>query len=327
MKSADKKNIFLLTFLSFTSLATWEIGLFTPSQTATAQITPAADGTNTQITPNGNQFNIQGGQQSGDGTNLFHSFQQFGLTQGQTANFISITATNNITAQNITSEAGISLYSEQGEIKTENLDSTSKNNGNNIDLNAGTNITAGDINTSAAGNGGNIFLDANGNINAGEVDSSAKGNAGNVSAINRSSAGDIVLSLINAESMESGRGGDVLIVTQRFFRSPNSFLDRNGINASISTATSPGDDRGGLIIINHGGGGITPFIVGNSEKNGTAGAITRGNSNPIQTILPDRSYLYTHRQDLSLASNRDRIQINSVPSPISPVPTAAPTAT
>jgi filamentous hemagglutinin family protein len=89
MKSADKKNRFFLTLLSFTALATWEIALFIPSQTATAQITPAADGTNTQISPNGNQFNINGGQQSSDGANLFHSFQQFGLTQGQTANFIS----------------------------------------------------------------------------------------------------------------------------------------------------------------------------------------------------------------------------------------------
>ena len=89
MKSTDKKNRFFLTLLSFTALATWEIALFIPSQTATAQITPAADGTNTQISPNGNQFNINGGQQSSDGANLFHSFQQFGLTQGQTANFIS----------------------------------------------------------------------------------------------------------------------------------------------------------------------------------------------------------------------------------------------
>ena len=89
MKSIYKNPCFFLTFLSFTTLAIWEIGIFTPSQIATAQITPAADGTNTQITPNGNQFNINGGQQSSDGANLFHSFQQFGLTQGQTANFIS----------------------------------------------------------------------------------------------------------------------------------------------------------------------------------------------------------------------------------------------
>ncbi|MCY7383143.1 MAG: filamentous hemagglutinin N-terminal domain-containing protein, partial [Microcoleus sp. CAN_BIN18] len=107
MKSADKKNIFLLTFLSFSTLATCEIGLFTPSQIATAQITPATDGTNTQIAPSGNQFNIQGGQQSGDGTNLFHSFQQFGLTQGQTANFISNPNIRNILGRVVGGDASL----------------------------------------------------------------------------------------------------------------------------------------------------------------------------------------------------------------------------
>ena len=107
MKSTHKKNRFFLTFLSFSTLATWETGLFTESQTATAQITPATDGTNTQITPNGNQFNIQGGQQSSDGTNLFHSFQQFGLTQGQTANFISNPSIRNILGRVVGGDASL----------------------------------------------------------------------------------------------------------------------------------------------------------------------------------------------------------------------------
>src|SRR4028118_1914598 len=51
MKSTHKKPRFFLTFLSFTALAMWEIGLFAPSQTATAQITPATDGPHTPITP------------------------------------------------------------------------------------------------------------------------------------------------------------------------------------------------------------------------------------------------------------------------------------
>jgi filamentous hemagglutinin family protein len=52
-------------------------------------ITPAPDGTGTAVTDSGNQFNINGGQLSKDGTNLFHSFQQFGLKDGQIVNFIS----------------------------------------------------------------------------------------------------------------------------------------------------------------------------------------------------------------------------------------------
>ena len=57
---------------------------------ASAQpITPAADGTNTVVTPNGNRYDITGGSFSGDRANLFHSFTQFNLGQGQTANFLT----------------------------------------------------------------------------------------------------------------------------------------------------------------------------------------------------------------------------------------------
>ncbi|MEG4929466.1 filamentous hemagglutinin N-terminal domain-containing protein, partial [Microcoleus sp. F10-B2] len=64
----------------------------------TAQpIVPAPDRTGTTVTPdNGDRLNITGGQTSRDGANLFHSFQQFGLTEGQIANFISNPAIRNI---------------------------------------------------------------------------------------------------------------------------------------------------------------------------------------------------------------------------------------
>ncbi|MCT7983775.1 CHAT domain-containing protein [Laspinema sp. A4] len=52
-------------------------------------ITPAADDTGTIVNPEGQQFNIEGGQLSKDGANLFHSFEQFGLDPGQVANFLS----------------------------------------------------------------------------------------------------------------------------------------------------------------------------------------------------------------------------------------------
>ncbi len=52
-----------------------------------AQITPANDGTNTQVNTQGQQINISGGTQSQQ--NLYHSFQQFGLNQGQIANFLT----------------------------------------------------------------------------------------------------------------------------------------------------------------------------------------------------------------------------------------------
>ncbi|MBD2353256.1 CHAT domain-containing protein [Tolypothrix sp. FACHB-123] len=59
-------------------------------------IIPAADGTNTTITPSNNQLDISGGTLSSDGANLFHSFQKFGLDPNQIANFLSQPSIKNI---------------------------------------------------------------------------------------------------------------------------------------------------------------------------------------------------------------------------------------
>ncbi|CBN54033.1 MULTISPECIES: CHAT domain-containing protein [Kamptonema] len=60
-----------------------------PTKAQTQVITPAPDGTGTVVTPQGNRFDIQGGSLSGDKANLFHSFTQFGLSEGQIANFLT----------------------------------------------------------------------------------------------------------------------------------------------------------------------------------------------------------------------------------------------
>lgn len=62
------------------------------SATAHAQIIP--DGAGTTVTQSGSQFDIEGGTPVG--TNLFHSFQQFGVGVGQTANFIPTGVVQNI---------------------------------------------------------------------------------------------------------------------------------------------------------------------------------------------------------------------------------------
>jgi filamentous hemagglutinin family protein len=59
-------------------------------------ITPAGDNTGTIVTPNGNQFVITGGSYSADQQNLFHSFQQFGLSSGQVATFMANPQLRNI---------------------------------------------------------------------------------------------------------------------------------------------------------------------------------------------------------------------------------------
>ncbi|WP_293123398.1 filamentous hemagglutinin N-terminal domain-containing protein [Moorena sp. SIO4G3] len=79
--------------LAAVSLLVAHIGVM-PTQ---AQPIPADDGTQTQVTPNGNQdnqFDIDGGIRSGD--NLFHSFLEFGLDQDQIANFLSQPGIKNI---------------------------------------------------------------------------------------------------------------------------------------------------------------------------------------------------------------------------------------
>ena len=72
------------------------VGLATPKLAVAQPITPelGSNGTGTVVTPDGNQFDINGGTQSG--TNLFHSFEQFGLSEGQIANFLSNPEIRNI---------------------------------------------------------------------------------------------------------------------------------------------------------------------------------------------------------------------------------------
>jgi filamentous hemagglutinin family protein len=83
-------------------------GVATPPNLAQAQtVAPAADGTGTIVTPTGNRFDISGGQLSQNGANLFQSFQQFGLTQGQIANFLSTPSVQNILARVVSGDASV----------------------------------------------------------------------------------------------------------------------------------------------------------------------------------------------------------------------------
>jgi filamentous hemagglutinin family protein len=72
------------------------IGILSTTAVHAQSIVPAADGTNTVVTPAGNQLDISGGTLSGNGVNLFHSFERFGLTQGQIANFLANPQLQNI---------------------------------------------------------------------------------------------------------------------------------------------------------------------------------------------------------------------------------------
>ncbi|MBK4729341.1 CHAT domain-containing protein [Oxynema sp. CENA135] len=58
-------------------------------QAGNAQITPNDDGTGTTVDRDSQTFTIDGGRRSPDGSNLFHSFSEFGLDTDQIANFQS----------------------------------------------------------------------------------------------------------------------------------------------------------------------------------------------------------------------------------------------
>ncbi|MBE9128907.1 MULTISPECIES: CHAT domain-containing protein [unclassified Coleofasciculus] len=85
----------IITSLTQTTLCTIA-ALIPGSPTIAEPITSANDAIGTIIDQQGNQFNIQGGTLSGDGENLFQSFEQFGLSENQIANFISHPQIQNI---------------------------------------------------------------------------------------------------------------------------------------------------------------------------------------------------------------------------------------
>jgi len=78
-----------------------------PSLIVAQSVTGAADQVGTTVEQDGTQFNIDGGIFSGDGENLFHSFQDFNLFADETANFISNPEIRNILGRVVSGEASI----------------------------------------------------------------------------------------------------------------------------------------------------------------------------------------------------------------------------
>jgi len=249
--------------------------------------------------------------QNGDGGDI-------NLTSGNDINTDLITALGNVNGGNI-------ILNSAGNITTETIIASGANgNGGTIDIDSGGSINildasitdkSGIISFSSNGNGGDITLNAATSINTGSLplsSTSAINNGGKITL--NSDNGDITVAGINSEGGIAGTGGNVEITTPRFFRATDTFPNLNGTTASISTG---GVTAGGTITIRHGGTGVTPFIVGDANTNGTAGAITTGNTLPEQTISPTAEFPYTHTQD--------GIQIISVPAPGSnPAPPTPP---
>ncbi|WP_293360681.1 filamentous hemagglutinin N-terminal domain-containing protein, partial [Microcoleus sp. CAWBG24] len=177
----------------------------------------------------------------------------------------NINLLGNVTASNGANGGTIELLSPTGKVNARDLN-TAGNTGGNITVKALNSITAGKITSfGTPGNGGNVFLDP---------------------------IGDLQVESINAQGGTGGTGGDVFISTGNFFRATGGFstsLSPTGF-ASISTAGGAG---GGKITIVHAGGDqgppIQPFVVGDTTINGTAGAITTGQSRITSQSFPRSS--------------------------------------
>ncbi|MEQ8381586.1 MAG: CHAT domain-containing protein [Coleofasciculus sp. A1-SPW-01] len=203
--------------------------------------------------------------------------------QNSNGGTITLTAVRDITTGNIDASssgngqgANITLISRDGEITTNDLNSSGFSGGD-ILIDAATAITTEKINSSGTiSDGGNVTLDP---------------------------IGDIQVTLINAQGGNSGQGGQVDITAGQFFRATGIFIDQNGISASISTAGGLGGDS---ITLRHGGNGFTPFIVGDGTTNGTRGTITSGDF----TIAPTQSFLFTQK-----VGNIQIISVDSPPIP------------
>ncbi|MBE9129319.1 CHAT domain-containing protein [Coleofasciculus sp. LEGE 07092] len=200
---------------------------------------------------------------------------------------VNLTATDDISTRDITANSGISLTSSTAAVTTGNLNTSGRNSGGAIAISALERITTGFLDSSSSlGNGGNVSLDP---------------------------LGDIEVAAINAQGGTNGRGGEIDITTERFFRATDTFTAQNGSLASISSIGGSGDgaicasQQCFTIAIRHGGGGIIPFDIGDATTNGTAGAITSGDF----TIAPIQSFPFTYTEG--------NLQIISIDQPITPI--------
>ncbi|HIK19117.1 MAG TPA: filamentous hemagglutinin N-terminal domain-containing protein [Leptolyngbyaceae cyanobacterium M33_DOE_097] len=89
-QSIQTKNRLALQFVIGVLPLAWTAAVSAQS------ITPASNGTGTVVLQNGGSYTIQGGQLSGDRSNLFYNFERFGLNANETANFLSNPAVRNI---------------------------------------------------------------------------------------------------------------------------------------------------------------------------------------------------------------------------------------
>ncbi len=258
-------------------------------------------------------LNITAGKVSSNALNLSRSGLQINATGnvdlGDTLNVTSggsttINSGGNITTRKITDYGGVSLTSN-GDINNRgSIDTSTTGNGGKISLTSNNGaVNTSNLNTSGSTDGGNIQINANNTIQTGQINTqSSSGKGGNVTL---NTPGNLQIGWLNSQGGTTG--GQVNIKTQGLFQATESFTTALGATSIFSG----GGSSGGAITINHGGKGVTPFVVGNGLTNGTAGIISSRNN----AILPRRSYQYTYKQGDIQIIGVDK-PTNSTPPPI-----------
>ncbi|MDS3861809.1 CHAT domain-containing protein [Thermosynechococcaceae cyanobacterium BACA0444] len=122
-----------------------------------------------------------------------------------------------------------------------------------------------------SGNGGLVSATATGNINLATISAFADAGDGGTVTLNGQT---IEVESIDAQG--STQGGTVNIMAGPRFQATDTFIDQDGINASISAAGGTGNGNIRIQI-----NSAAPFVVGGSSENGTVGAITTGTNNTI----------------------------------------------
>lgn len=197
-----------------------------PVDAQAQSVTAAPDGLGTTIQTTqqstGSLYDISGGTPSGDGATLFHSFEQFGLLTGETAQFANPTAVENILGRVIGGDASIidGLLEVSGSANLYLLNPAGVLLGENARLNLGGDFSASTATGIAFGD---TLFDALGTADLGAITGSPTeymfGAAQAGAVLN---AGDLTvnqgqsLTLLGGQVINTGRlsapGGEILVM-------------------------------------------------------------------------------------------------------------------
>ncbi|MEO0430702.1 MAG: CHAT domain-containing protein [Cyanobacteria bacterium J06656_5] len=185
----------------------------------TQSITPADTATTIQQT--GTQYQIDGGNLSGDSATLFHSFDQFGLLTGESAQFSNPVTVENIVGRVLGGDASIidGLLAVDGNANLYLLNPAGIFLGENTQLNLGGSFSAS---TATGLTFGNELLNALGSNDYGQLTGAPTGYAFDTETGAIVNAGDLAvtsgqsLTLLGGQVINTGQlaasGGEVLVM-------------------------------------------------------------------------------------------------------------------